>query len=97
MSIRWLPVSVCLEGEYGQRGIFASVPCILGGDGVEEIVQIEMTGEERALFDASCSVIRDYTERAASLWNSVGGFMICSQSMEMFVIMIKMLDTGGTA
>ena len=64
---KMLPVSVGLEGEYGQRGIFASVPCILGGDGVEEIVQIEMTGEERALFDASCSVIRDYTERAASL------------------------------
>ena len=59
-----LPVSVLLEGEYGQHGIHASVPCVLGRNGVEHIIEMALTPAEKAKFDASCDAIRAGIERA---------------------------------
>lgn len=42
---RVLPVSVYLNGEYGQKDVYASVPAVLGKDGVEEIIELNMTAE----------------------------------------------------
>lgn len=53
-----LPVSVLLDGQYGQRDVYASVPTVLGKDGVEEIVEIDLTPEELSSFAASCDVMR---------------------------------------
>ncbi len=44
---RLLPASVYLEGEYGLHGVFLGVPVIIGSNGVEKIVEIELTTEER--------------------------------------------------
>jgi len=41
-----LPVSVCLEGEYGMDGLALSVPAIVGRNGLEEILEIPMSLEE---------------------------------------------------
>ena len=46
---RVLPVSVYLNGEYGQKDVYASVPAVLGKDGVEEIIELNMTEEEKKL------------------------------------------------
>ncbi len=59
-----LPLSAALEGEYGQEGIHAGVPCRIGRGGIEEIIELELGGEERAAFAASCAVIREYCGRA---------------------------------
>ena len=40
---RILPVSVLLEGEYGEQGVPAGVPCVIGKNGVEEILEISLT------------------------------------------------------
>ncbi|MEG1870153.1 MAG: L-lactate dehydrogenase [Oscillospiraceae bacterium] len=61
---RILPVSVYLDGEYGQKGVYAGVPVIIGKDGAEEVIEIEMTTEEKALFDKSCDAMRGYIEIA---------------------------------
>jgi malate dehydrogenase len=53
-----LPCSVYLEGEYGLRDIFFGVPVKLGAGGAEEIVEIELTGEERAALERSAGLIR---------------------------------------
>lgn len=53
-----LPVSCLLQGQYGQRDVYASGPAILGKDGVEEIVEISMTEEELKQFAASCDTMR---------------------------------------
>lgn len=53
-----LPVSVLLEGQYGQRAVYASVPAVIGKNGVEEIVEIPLTDTEIAEFAASCNEIR---------------------------------------
>lgn len=64
---RILPVSVLLEGEYGQTGIHCGVPCRIGRTGVEEIVQLELTQEEQRQLDASCQVIKHHIDMAAAL------------------------------
>ena len=64
---RILPVSVLLEGEYGQRGVHCGVPCRIGKNGVEEIIVLDLTREEQQMLDASCQVIRTHIERAAGL------------------------------
>lgn len=57
---RILPVSVLLEGEYGVNGVHASVPAVIGKNGVEQIVQLRLTEDEEKLFNKSCSVIGEY-------------------------------------
>lgn len=64
---RILPVSVLLDGEYGQRGVHCGVPCRIGKNGVEEIIQLNLTGEEQQLLDRSCQVIGKHIELAAAL------------------------------
>ena len=64
---RVLPVSVLLDGEYGQRGVHCGVPCRIGKNGIEEIVQLDLNDEEQRMLDASCQVIRKHIAMAAAL------------------------------
>lgn len=61
------PCSIALHGEYGQHDVAAGVPCVIGKNGVEEILEVEITAEEQAKFDSSCDILRGFLERAASL------------------------------
>lgn len=54
------PVSALLEGEYGESGLMAGVPAIIGKDGMEGVVEMHLTEEEQAGFHRSCDVIRNY-------------------------------------
>jgi malate dehydrogenase len=56
---RLLPVTAYLEGEYGIDGLYMGVPVKLGAGGVEEIVEIDLDDEERALLEASADAVRD--------------------------------------
>ena len=55
---RMIPCSVLLEGEYGQSDICIGVPCIIGKDGVEQIVDVQLDATEQAQFDQSASAVR---------------------------------------
>ena len=57
-----LPASAELTDEYGEAGLFAGVPCVIGASGVEEVVELPLTGEERATFHACCKGIRHNME-----------------------------------
>lgn len=61
------PCSTVLNGEYGQKDVAAGVPCVIGKNGIEEILQIPLTEEEQAKFAASCDILRGFLERAGSL------------------------------
>ena len=61
---RILPVSVLLEGEYGEQGVPAGVPCVIGKNGVEEILEISLTEKEKEQLHNSCNVIRGFVEKA---------------------------------
>lgn len=63
---RVLPVSVLLNGEYGQHDVYASVPAVLGIHGVEEIIELHLTHEEEKLFNDSCNTMKENYELALS-------------------------------
>jgi malate dehydrogenase len=56
---RVLPCSVWLEGEYGQSGLFLGVPCKLGRRGLEQILDVELTSDERTALVASAEAVRE--------------------------------------
>ena len=61
------PCSTVLTGEYGQKDVAAGVPCVIGKNGIEEILTLPLTGEELAKFAKSCDIIRDFLKRAAAV------------------------------
>jgi malate dehydrogenase len=58
-SKRVLPCSAWLEGEYGMRGLFLGVPCKLGRKGLEQIIEVELTADERTALGKSADAVRD--------------------------------------
>lgn len=64
---RVLPVSVLLNGEYGQQNVYASVPAVLGINGVEEIIELNLTAEEQEQFNASCKEMKENYEISLKL------------------------------
>jgi malate dehydrogenase len=55
---RLLPAAAYLDGEYGQRDLFLGVPCILGSRGVEKIVELELTAEDKTALANSAEEVR---------------------------------------
>jgi malate dehydrogenase len=55
---RMLPCAAYLNGEYGVKDIYMGVPVILGKEGVERIIEIKLSGEEKAQFRKSCTSVR---------------------------------------
>jgi len=64
-----MPASAELCGEYGESGLFAGVPCVLGANGVEQIVELPLTAEEQAQFHACCDGIRANMEHWKDIRN----------------------------
>lgn len=54
---RILPVSVLLDGKYGQHDVYASVPAVLNKNGVADIIELDLNEEEQVQFDASCQTM----------------------------------------
>jgi malate dehydrogenase len=55
---RLIPSCVYLEGEYGQSDICIGVPAVIGKNGVEQIIELELNSEEQALFAQSADAVR---------------------------------------
>jgi malate dehydrogenase len=64
---RVLPCAALCQGEYGIDGLFVGVPVKLGKDGVEEIVEIELSDEERADLHRSAEAVRELVDAMAAL------------------------------
>lgn len=54
-----MPASAMLQGEYGESGLFVGVPCVIGKNGVEEIIELPLTDTERARFRDCCESVRE--------------------------------------
>ncbi|WDF64709.1 malate dehydrogenase [Flavobacterium sp. KACC 22763] len=59
---KMIACSVFVEGEYGQNDICIGVPCIIGKNGVEEIVDIKLNDQEKALFAKSADAVRSMND-----------------------------------
>jgi malate dehydrogenase len=55
---RVLPCAAWLQGEYGLRDVFCGVPCVLGRGGLERIIEVELTAQERAELGKSAEAVR---------------------------------------
>jgi malate dehydrogenase len=56
---RVLPCAAWLEGEYSMTGLFLGVPCVLGRRGLERIIEVDLTAEERTALEKSAEAVRD--------------------------------------
>ena len=54
-----LPCAAMLEGEYGYNDLFIGVPVKLGAGGVEEVIQIELSADEKAALDKSAAAVEE--------------------------------------
>jgi malate dehydrogenase len=55
---RLLPCAAYLEGEYGYRDLFMGVPCVIGGKGIERVVEVSLTEPERAMLAKSAKSVQ---------------------------------------
>ena len=54
-----MPCAAYLEGEYGIKGLFVGVPCKLGTRGIEQIIEIKLTADEKAALEKSAASVRE--------------------------------------
>ena len=64
---RLLPCISLLEGEYGHSDLAIGVPVVLGKNGIESIVELDLTADEQALFDRSAGVMRGLNDEIKTL------------------------------
>jgi malate dehydrogenase len=69
---RILPVAAFLEGQYGVDGLYVGVPAVIGEKGVEKVVEIELNGAERAMFDKSIESVRGLVEACQQIAPHLG-------------------------
>lgn len=55
---RVLPSIAYLEGEYGYQDIYLGVPTVLGANGIEKIIELDLTDEEKQLLDESAQSVK---------------------------------------
>jgi malate dehydrogenase len=60
---RVLACACLCEGEYGVDGLYVGVPCVLGANGVERIIEVELNAEEQKMFDASVEHVRTLVDQ----------------------------------
>lgn len=63
-----MATSAPLRGEYGEDGIFAGVPAVVGENGVEKVVELSLTDTEKKEFKTCCTAIRENIKKAESIW-----------------------------
>ena len=66
-----LPCAAYLNGKYGVQDLYAGVPVIIGGKGVEKVVEIDLSGEEKTNFDHSIGAVKELFEAAKKIDSSL--------------------------
>ena len=60
---RMLPCAAYLNGEYGIKDLYMGVPVILGNEGVEKVIEVKLTKDEKAQFKKSCASVRKLIDK----------------------------------
>jgi malate dehydrogenase len=69
---RVLPCAAYLTGQYGVKDLYVGVPVIIGANGVERIIEVQMNASEKAEFDKSAGAVRDLCEVGKKLLKETG-------------------------
>lgn len=70
---RILPCAAYLNGEYGVKNTYVGVPVLLGANGVEKIIEIDLNAQERALFETSVKQVQELVEVVKNTQNKQRG------------------------
>ena len=62
-----LPCAAYLNGEYGVKNLYAGVPVVIGKNGVEKIVEIELSSEEKKQFNLSIQAVKDLLAKSVEI------------------------------
>ena len=62
-----LPCAAYLNGEYGVKGLYAGVPVVIGKNGVEKIIEIDLSSEEKINFEKSIDSVKELFSAAKKL------------------------------
>ena len=69
---RVLPAAAWLNGEYGVKDFYVGVPIVIGAKGVERVVEIELNGAERAMFDKSAQAVQSLVDACKKIAPDLG-------------------------
>ena len=69
---RVLPAAAWLNGEYDVKDLYVGVPVVIGAKGVERIVEIELNGAERAMFEKSAQAVQSLVEACKKIAPDLG-------------------------
>jgi malate dehydrogenase len=64
---RLVPAAAYLDGEYGCKDLYMGVPVVIGAKGIERVVNISLTADEKAMLDKSASAVRELIEASKTL------------------------------
>lgn len=69
---RILPCAAWLTGQYGVKDLYVGVPVVIGANGIEKIVEIDLNADEKAMFDHSVAAVKDLITAVESLDQKAG-------------------------
>jgi malate dehydrogenase len=69
---RVLPMAANLKGEYGQDDLYVGVPVVLGANGVEKVLEVEFTAEEKDMFEKSVDAVKGLIKACKEIEPSLG-------------------------
>ncbi len=64
---RVLGCAAYLDGEYGVKGLYVGVPVVIGANGVEKVIEVQFTADEKAAFDKSVAAVKELCEAAKNI------------------------------
>jgi len=68
---RVLPCAAYCDGEFGLKGMYVGVPTVIGANGIEKIIEIEMNKDETAMFNSSVNAVKGLVEACKSIDSSL--------------------------
>jgi malate dehydrogenase len=69
---RVVPCAAYLNGEYGVKDLYVGVPVVIGAKGVERVVEIELNGSERSMFERSVDSVRGLVDACVKIAPNLG-------------------------
>jgi malate dehydrogenase len=66
-----LPCAAYLNGEYGIKDLYVGVPVVIGSNGIEKVIELELDSEEKKCFDISIEAVKDLFEAAKKIDSSL--------------------------
>ena len=69
---RVLPCAAYLKGEYRVKGLYVGVPAVIGAKGVERVVELQLSGEERKMFEQSVASVQSLVNACKAIQKKAG-------------------------